>query len=179
MTGTAMDSSTSPPPDPASQPEPEYRLLTTQAEQFAAVERLVALARLSIRVFDRDLSQLGWNTPGRAEALAAFLRRSSNAKLEIIVHDTRWLESSAPRLTGLLRHWGHAVTIYRTGAEARAAADAMVLVDGRHYLHRFHVDQPRAAVGLSMPAETRPLADRFAEIWATGEPGLSATTLGL
>ena len=57
--------------------------------------------------------------------------------------------------------------------------DPLVIVDGRHFLHRFHVDQPRAALAIDDPAAARPLVTRFEEIWATGEPGLSGTVLGL
>ena len=45
--------------------------------------------------------------------------RAFEAKLEIVVHDTRWIESSCPRLTNLLRTFGHAITLYKTGVEAR------------------------------------------------------------
>ena len=174
-----MATSSLPPADPASPQAPEYRLLTRVADQVAAIDELIALAACSIRVFDRDLSQWGWETRARNAALLAFLKRSHDARLDIIVHDTRWLEASCPRLTGLLQHWSHAITIYRTGLGASGAADPMVLVDDRHYLHRFQFDQPRAALGLAMPNDARPLVERFAEIWATGEPGLSGTTLGL
>jgi hypothetical protein len=71
------------------------------------------------------------------------------------------------------------VTIYRTGAEAKNATDPLLIVDDRHYLHRFHYDQPRAVMGIEQPEQTRPLASRFDEIWATGEPGINATVLGL
>ena len=176
-----MATSIPPPPDAGATapPLPQQQRLETLAEQVAAIDRLVGLARLSIRVFDGDLAQMGWNSAARAERLAAFLRGSRNARLEIIVHDTRWLEGSAPRLTTLLRQFSHAITIYRTGAEARAAADPLLLVDGRHYLHRFHLDHPRAVLGIDAPQDARPLITRFEEIWATGEPGLTATTLGL
>ncbi len=154
-------------------------MLSSVAEQVAAIDRLIDLARESIRVFDRDLSETGWNATARAERLAGFLRASRTARLDIVVHDTRWIESSCPRLTNLLRTFGHAITLYRTGAEARSAMDPLMIVDGKHFLHRFHVDQPRAALAIEQPAATRPLATRFDEIWATGEPGLSGTTLGL
>lgn len=163
--------------DPAA--TPQLTTLSSVADQVAAIDRLVELARGSIRVFDGDLSQMGWNTGARSERLSAFLRGSRHAKLDVIVHDTRWLEGSCPRLVALLRLHAQAITIYRTGAEARSAADPLVLVDDRHFLHRFHLDQPRAALGIDAPVDARPLVNRFEEIWATGEPGPTATTLGL
>jgi hypothetical protein len=57
--------------------------------------------------------------------------------------------------------------------------DPLLIVDQRHHLHRFHIDRPRAAAAIDMPQATKPLVQRFEEIWATGEPGLAGTVLGL
>jgi hypothetical protein len=170
---------TSTPTEGEDLPAPRQETLDTIAAQIAAIDELIGLAQQSIRIFDHDLSEGGWNAPARAEKLAQFLRRSRNARLDIIVHDTRWIESSSPRLVSLLRTFSDRMTIYRTGAEARGAADPLVLVDGRHFLHRFHVEQPRATLAIDEPHLARPLVNRFEEIWATGEPGLSGTVLGL
>jgi len=163
----------------AAGPAPREETLTTLKAQIAAIDEMIALATQSIRVFDADLAETGWNSAARSERLATFLRRSRQARLDIIVHDTRWIESSCPRLTALLKTFSHAVTIYKTGPEARGASDPLVIVDGRHFLHRFHIEQPRAALGIEQPRAARSLVDRFEEIWATGEPGITATVLGL
>ena len=169
---------TSPPPDdtPASGRE---ALLDTVAAQSEAIDEIVDLAQLRLCVIDVDLSQAGWNDAQRAAKLSAFLRRQRHARLELIVHETRFLEASCPRLLALQKLHASAVTIYRTGAEARRAMDPLVIADGRHALHRFHIDHPRASLAIDRPALVRPLAMRFDEIWATGEPGLNATVLGL
>ncbi len=160
-------------------PEPREVMLDTLAAQTAAVDELIDLAQHRLQIFDVDLKQWGWQTAARAERLGAFLRRSPKARIEFIAHDLRFLESSCPRLVALLRSHSHAVTVYRTGVEARSANDPLVIADGRHFLHRFHVEQPRATLAVEQPQMARPWAMRFDEIWATGEPGLGATVLGL
>ena len=178
-----MASSPPTPPDseqPASPPDaPREERLETVAAQIAAIDLLIGLARERIQVFDVDLSRAGWNDAARADALAHFLRVTPNARLDIIVHETRWIETSCPRMVSLLRTYGHAMTIYRTGADARGAMDPLMIVDARHFLHRYHIDQPRATLVIDMPQAARPLVTRFEEIWATGEPGLSGTVLGI
>jgi hypothetical protein len=169
-----MDISTSTEPG-----APRLLQLDTIAAQAAAIDELIGLARHHIRVFDQDLSQTGWNSAVRADRLAAFLRDVRGRRLDIIVHDTRYLECSCPRMMNLLRNYGHVMSIYQTGAEAKIATDPLMIVDGVHYLHRFHFEQPRAAFGVNQPEQTQPLASRFEEIWASGEPGLSGTVLGL
>jgi hypothetical protein len=165
--------------EPETPPEPRVVQLDTVAAQSAAIDQLIGLARHHIRIFDQDLAQTGWNTAARADQLGVFLRGVRGRRVDIIVHDTRYLESSCPRLQRLLQNYAHAMTILRTGDEARVATDPLVIVDGAHYLHRFHFEQPRAALGIQQPEQTQPLASRFEEIWATGEPGASATVLGL
>jgi hypothetical protein len=167
------------PPPPEDRPEPQEIRLGSLAEQAQAIDRLIDLAHDTLQVFDRDLAECGWGSADRAERLTRFLRRSRNARLSIIVHDSRHLEIACPRLLALLKTYGHAMAIWRTGAEARHACDALVIADGRHHLHRYHVDQPRATLAVEMPQETRPLAARFEEIWATGEPALGGSVLGL
>jgi hypothetical protein len=166
-------------PPPEGRPEPQEFRLGSLAEQTQAIDRLIDLARLSLQVFDRDLAGCGWSSADRSERLTRFLRRSRAVRLSIIVHDTRHLETACPRILALLSTYGHAMSIWRTGAEARHASDALVIADGRHHLHRYHVDQPRATLAIEMPQATQPLAGRFEEIWATGEPALGGTVLGL
>ncbi|MEO8738888.1 MAG: hypothetical protein ABI537_04195 [Casimicrobiaceae bacterium] len=165
--------------EPQALPEPRIVQLDTVAAQSAAIDELIALARHQIRVFDQDLSQTGWNSAARADRLAAFLRAVRGRRVEIILHDTRYLESACPRLLRLLQNFAHAMTILRTGEKARVATDPLIIVDGAHYLHRFHFEQPRAALGIQQPEQTQPLASRFDEIWSTGESGASGTVLGL
>jgi hypothetical protein len=172
-----MDSSTSAdtvPPD-----APRDVVLDTVAAQTAAIDELIDLAQHRLQVFDVDLAQGGWQTAARAAHLAAFLRRAPKARIEIAVHDTRWMEARCPRLLALLRLHAHAITVYRTGPEAKGAMDPLLIADGRHFLHRFHVDGARAALGIAQPQLAAPLVTRFEQIWATGEPGLGATVLGL
>jgi hypothetical protein len=159
--------------------EPRLVALATVAEQVAAIDELVAMARHHIRVFDQDLSQTGWNSAARADNLAAFLRGVRGRRLDIIVHDTRYLESACPRLLKLLQGYAHAMSILRTGDDAKIATDPLLIVDSVHYLHRFHFEQPRATLGIGQPEQTQSLANRFDEIWATGEPGITGTVLGL
>ena len=172
-----MDSSTSPETPAAAAPR-EARL-DTVASQIAAIDELIGLAQHKLQVFDVDLSQTGWNTAARASNLAAFLRRTPAARMDLILHDTRWLEQACPRLIDLVRRYSTAITVYKTGTEARVAMDPLVIADGRHFLHRFHIDQPRASLVINDSQLAGPLVARFEEIWATGEPGVAGTVLGL
>jgi hypothetical protein len=176
-----MATSTPTPPDADSSPDaqPRHETLGSVVAQIGAIDTLIGLARHSIRVFDVDLSGTGWNDAARAERIVAFLRATRNARLDIVVHDTGWIERSCPRLTRLLKVHGHAITIRRTGEDAKHAMDPLIIVDDQHYLHRLHIAQLRAVLGIAEPDAARPLVERFEAIWSSSEPGLSATVLGL
>jgi len=160
-------------------PTPRYERLSNIEEQVAAIDTLIDLAKLSIRIFDVDMSRMGWNAPARLDKVAKFLRGAPAARLEIILHDTSWIASSCPRLLNLFRSNSHAMTIRKTGEDARAAMDPLIIVDGIHFLHRFNIAQPRAALSIGDAEAAVPLVTRFDAISESAEPGLGASVLGL
>jgi len=170
------------PPDTALPPPPglprEARL-DSLADLDRAHDEVIALAQRHIRIFDIDLSGGRWNAADRCDALSSFLRRIPGARLDIIVHDTRWIESYGARLTALLARHAHAMTIYRTGAGARSAMDPLLIVDELHFVHRHHVERSSGTLSIGNPERARPFIERFDEIWATGEPGVTGSVLGL
>ncbi len=171
--------SSTPADDAPAPPAPGLHHIDGIAAQAAAIDTLAGLARRTIRVFDVDLSGSGWNRPERAERLSTFVRGARDARLDIILHDTRWYESQCARLVALQRHFSTAITVRRTGAASAGMMDPLVIVDGRHYLHRFHIDHARAVLGIEHPQGAKPLLLRFDEIWAAGEPGVAGSVLGL
>jgi hypothetical protein len=172
-----MASSTSPEPEHII--EPRESVVDTVAAQTVAIDELIGLARHRLQIFDIDLSECAWQAAPRAQGLTAFLRRAPQARIELILHDLRWFEATCPRILALFKLHSHAITVYQTGAEARSAMDPLLIADGRHFLHRFHIDHPRASFAVEQPQLARPLVTRFEQIWATGQSGLSATVLGL
>ena len=175
VTSTPASPDDNEPPAPA----PRYERLSSIPEQVAAIDTLIDLAKLSIRVFDIDLSRMGWNDVARVEKLTKFLRGAPGARLEIVLHDTGWIARSCPRLLNLFRLNSHVMTIRKTGEDARAAMDPLIIVDGIHFLHRFNIAQPRAALSIGDAEAALPLVTRFDAISESAEPGLSASVLGL
>ena len=172
---------TSPKTDPLPPPPglPREARLDSVAALAAAQDEVIALVKRHIKVFDVDLSWGGWNGAARSDALSAFLRRVPGARLEVIVHDTRWIESVGARITALLRRHAPAMTIYRTGPAARAAMDPLVIVDDIHFVHRAHIDRPIGTLSIGSPERAKALVERFGEIWESGEPGIAGSVLGL
>ena len=178
-----MATSTPAPPDggASTDPSPRQETLATVAAQVAAIDTLIGLAQHSIRVFDVDLSGMGWNDAARAESIAAFLRARPTARLEIIVHDTGWIERSCPRLTESAED----TTVTRsrsrrTGEDAKHAMDPLLIVDGVAFPAPVsRRAAARRARRSETPSRPQPLVTRFDAISESAEPGFTATVLGL
>lgn len=148
-------------------------------EYTQAIDTVLQLARRTIRIFERDLDGIGFNSPQRQDLLRGFLLASRVNRLHVVVHDTGYLESRCPRVIHLLRQFSHGMQIHRTRPHAKSACDPMIIADDQHYLHRFHYDDSRALLGLYDPQGAHDLAQRFEELWEASEPGICATVLGL
>lgn len=154
------------------------RSVSSQAELEECADLMLPAARRRILLFDRSLSP-AWNRPARIDSLRAFCLASPRNEFRIALHDASTLRRDCPRLAVLMETFAHVISVRETRPEARHAQDPLTIVDDRHFLHRFHVDSPRAAFALNAPAETKPLTERFLEIWAASDPASPATTLGL
>jgi hypothetical protein len=168
-------------PETPASPEavPETIPFTLPSEYGPVLDRLLGLAASEVLVFDRDLKVGGWDAPARIAVLRGFLLGHHSSRVQIIVHDTTYIEGYLPRLLFLLRDFSHKFSILRTIEDGRNAWDAFVIVDGRHIAHRFHLDSPRGELALNAPLKARELRDRYDDILAFTEPGVNATQLGL
>jgi hypothetical protein len=153
--------------------------LEAPAEQSVAIDALIQLAERRIRIFDHDLSDTGWDSAAREESLGAFLAGSRGNRIELLLRDPRFLESRLPRLRRLHKRFTHLMAVHVCGEGALDATDPMLIVDNRHFLHRFHHERPAASAGLFQAREARTLILRFESLWNGSEPTLPPTTLGL
>jgi hypothetical protein len=151
----------------------------TLAEYRLAIDRALLAARRTIRMFDRNLEDAGFNDLARHAGLRAFLLSGRDRRLDLVLHDVDYVQRYCPRLMTLLRQFSHAVNIHQTTAEARGVYDGILVVDEAHYVHRFHFDHPRGDWVLNDLAQTQPLLRRLESVWEASAAAVSATTLGL
>jgi len=145
----------------------------------AAIDAIIQHAEREILIFDSNFGRGGYTSLARAEALRNFLAKGRHNKLVILLHDTDFLTHRCPRLMQLVQLFSHSVTVHKTGEGARPAQDSFIIVDGAHYLHRFHVDHARFRYGLSDEIAAQPLKERFDQILETSVHTVSATISGL
>lgn len=155
------------------------RVLTTRADCAAGAAEVMALASRELRIFDPDLSELGFNSPELEERMTAFLRGARTNRLLIAVRETEYIVQSCPRLIRLLRQFSHAIFINQINDAIRNLEDVMVIADDSHYMRKPNFEQPKGVVILNDAGETRGWRNRFEEIWEQSVPAVSATTIGL
>ena len=160
------------------EPQPQERSIGANREYEEALDTLFAQPGRVVRIFDRSLTG-NYNSSRRHELLRKFLLATRSARIHIVVHDASNIARDCPRMINLLRDFGHAISINETRAEAKGVYDPFCVMDERHYLHRFHFEQPRGVLALDEPQGAHGFVKRFCEIWEASAPALSATTLGL
>jgi hypothetical protein len=158
---------------------PQHTLLEGIAQYSEAIDSIVSRAQRRIRVFDRNLEGLGFNSAKRQELLRGFMLARRTNQLCILVHDTGYLMRSCPRMHILLRQFSHGLTIHQTHAHVQGVYDPFVIADDAHFLHRFHFDDSRSLLAFDDPQGARTFNDRFDALWEASFPAVFATTLGL
>jgi hypothetical protein len=159
-------------------PAPEHFKLDSRTAMEQAVDRILALARHRIAIFGKTFGT-EWNAQARVDLVRAFCLASRRNQIRIVLHDPHPMYRNCPRLLQLLRQFSHVISIHETQYHAKNVYDPFVLVDERHYLHRFHYDAPNGLLALEDPHAASTLRDRFEELWASSEQAIPATTLGL
>ncbi len=159
-----------------------YRLMTSNTEAVEAVEQLVHAAQRELRIFDatpRALRDRGFGSPSRIETLRRLLLADRSHLLRVALHDVRAIETELPRLVDLLTRFSGQIQIHRTIDQATEARDPMIVADACHYWRKLHVDQPRSVITLHDATDTKPILDRFEEIWERSEVAVTGSTIGL
>jgi len=144
-----------------------------------AINKVLANAANTLRIFDQDLSRGDFASLEKYELLRDFLSKNITSKLTIILQDTHYLVEKCPRLFGLLEIYGHKITVYETNETAKHAKDCFMLADSEHYIKRIHRDQARFKYALNDETSVAQLSIRFEELLETTQHALAVTKLGL
>ena len=151
----------------------------TPAEYQAALEQVIAAARHSIRIHDRNLEAGGFNASELYERLRGFCLTGAGQRIEILLDDTAYVRKQCPRLATLLRDFSHVVEIRVTEAGSARPDYGFAVADRHAMLKRFDKDATRGQFDLDDPASAVLLYQQFDQLWQRASAGVAATTLGL
>jgi hypothetical protein len=145
----------------------------------AATLLMIAACQRELLIFDPDLSRGGYQSLHCHETLQDFLSKGHQNRLTIVLHDATFFLGNCPRLQKLLQTYSHSISVYLTDESAHVAQDAFVLADGKHFLHRFHIDQARFRYVMDDEVAVRPLKERFEQLLDSTSSKISPTAIGL
>ena len=156
-------------------------VLIGEREYAMALDYVIATANQELCIFDQDFTKGDYASINRYRLIQAFLQKNIASKLTIILHSSHYLSANCPRLMGLLRFYGHKITVYETNDFAKIAKDCFVIADKQYYCRRFHIDQARFKYSANgEDAETAlSLLLRFNELLAETQGVLAFNKLGL
>lgn len=154
-------------------------VLIGERDYAQAIDSVIAEATCDLCIFDQDFSKGNYASLKRYDLIHAFLQKSEQVKLTIILQNTPFFIANCPRLMDLLRIYGHKMTVYETNDFAKIAKDCFVIADKQHYCRRFHIDQARFKYALNDSDTSNSLLLRFDELLAETTEAVSVTKLGL
>jgi hypothetical protein len=158
---------------------PQHTQLNGTVEYIAALDTLCGMAQHSLFIFEKNFEGIGCNSEARYNSLRRLLLSSPANRLHLLAHDTRQIAQQCPRLMMLLRQFSHCMHIYQTPGHLLHLTEPFAVADESHYIRRFHFDDPRGILAQNDVEGARVLKSRFAEMWASSRPSVSAATTGL
>jgi hypothetical protein len=160
-------------------PSPTSVNIASRAGYIEAIDQVISRSGKTLRIFEYNLEEGGFNTAARFDQLRGFLLKNRQNRIMIILRDIDYLLRYCPRMITLLTQFSHAISIHQITPEAKGVYDPFVIGDDRHFVRRFHFDGPKGLLGLDDAVATRALLERFEEIWVASSPAVFSTTLGL
>jgi len=157
----------------------QHTLFDGVADYIEALDNVCSSARSTLNIFEKDFSDIGFNSEARYEALRHFLLRSSNNRLQLLAHDPQHLVRYCPRMMMLLREFSHSMSIFQTPSHMRNVTEPFAVADNTHYVRRYHFDDSRGLLAINDPEGALELNSRFHEMWQSSHPGATANRLGL
>ncbi len=151
----------------------------TPLEYANALDTLLVHASRSIRIYDWDLADGGYERPERIAHLKNFCKQGSGRKILVLLADDAWLTRHAGQLMHLLMVWGHVMEIRVRDSEPPPAQDCFALVDDYGVLKRFDKDNTKGVTRLDSRGDVVDLGIRFDSEWERAPGRVTPRALGL
>jgi hypothetical protein len=157
----------------------QHTLFDGVADYIAALDTVCASAVRTLNIFEKDFSNIGFNSEARFDTLRHFLLSNTNCRLQLLSHDPQHLIRYCPRMMLLLRDFSQSMFIYQTPPHLLGETEPFAVADNAHYVRRYHFDDTRGMLAKNDPEGARLLNSRFNEMWQSSHPGAAPTRLGL
>lgn len=164
--------------DPTTE-QPQRVLIDERAQLPVAMDILLATARIEVICMQHNLEPLGLGQMNLVERLEKLLTTHRGARVRLLVDDTHWLDTQAPRLRALHRHMTHALQLRQASESDPVGEDCVVVVDHRHVLNLKIGKLVHGDLWLHHPLNAQPWCTVFERRWEHASHDLPGSPLGL
>ena len=91
----------------------QHTLFDGAIDYIEALDTVCASAKHTLNIFEKDFSDIGFNSETRYHALRHFLLGATTSRLQILAHDPQHLVRYCPRMMMLLREFKKFVFVWR------------------------------------------------------------------
>lgn len=153
------------------------RTLISWNDVSIAINDLIARTERTLDVYDHSLSLQDWGSKGRCDALhdAMF---NHHVHVRILLVDTHYVTTQAPRLVNLLKSMGHRMEIVRSQARSLPPS-SFAVADRQHFLFRPDSVHSTGTLYFETPSKSIPYTDTFNVFWEQGGERVFPESLGL
>lgn len=153
---------------------------TSSRDEVAAVaERLAAQAQRQLLLHTEALSPEIYDRSGFLEAIRGFAGKHSQARLLILIQDSRQAVQRGHRLIELSRQLGSTIEFRRPAQEYRQFHECFLLADSVGYLHRRLPGRYEGSAGFNSPGRMADWEKYFMGVWERSEHDLELKRLHL
>lgn len=156
----------------------EHRIDTAEEAREAALA-LARQARLTLRIFSRDLDAGLYSTTEFRDALSELARRGPRTEVRILVKDPTPAIRRHHELLGLIQHLSSHIGARRIAHDWQDEIFAFLLADEHGLLWRPYGDQYQGSVDFAAGPRARELRDWFDSVWGASEPEPEFRRLGI
>ncbi len=119
---------------------PTYQPLQGRESVLSTFDTSLEAARQHVLLFDRDGYFYGLDRRLAAERIQVFLLGNALARMEIIVHDSDFIEKRCPRLVAALRRFAPRLSLRTTESGLKHFSKGFAVFDDKAVMRRPHFD---------------------------------------
>ena len=159
--------------------ELKHVILNSTAEYVLALDALCGQAKQNLIIFEKDFTNIGFNSAARLEVLRNFLLANPNNRFHLLAHDARPMSQYCPRLMTLLNQFNHNMFIFQTPKILQRITEPFAVADESEYVRRYHFNDSRGILAHNDGSNARLLISRFMEMWGVSKPSVLTSTFKL
>lgn len=160
-------------------PSSTVRFFEQRSEFHAALHDMVERAESELLLFDPSFADWAIETAAFEAALIAFVTRSPNAQVRMVITEVDRINRDYARLARFLRDYSHRAECRVTPEQYASLNESLLIADRTSTVRRPITTRFRGVARVLDPEYSGAQRERFDELWQDAHARYAPTTLGL